>query len=111
MGNKFLAILRLVAFARNHGGWFKSPEAAAAIKVPPRYLEATFQQLVHAGVLISRQGPAGGFIVREVETPFDVAAIWRIYRPKRDILGSLAAHWSGVSVEDALAAFEREGRT
>lgn len=109
MSKKFEAILRLVHFARRWATrmdcpeFFQSKEAAAELDLQYRYLEQTFQHLVSVGVLESKRGPIGGYRIADYGLAIDLAGLWQICHPSRDLFFVMSKYWTGVSIEAALA--------
>jgi Rrf2 family protein len=62
------ALRGIVYLATNREGLWSSQAIADATKVPPKYISKILNDLVSAGLIISRRGPNGGFaLAREPE--------------------------------------------
>ncbi len=55
------AMRAMVSLACSDGATVSSEGIAKRTKVPPRYLSKVMRDLTHAGLVVSRRGPRGGF--------------------------------------------------
>ncbi len=90
----FYAIEAVLYIAYNAAsGAISSRDIAAKQGLPPRYLEALMQRLVHAGILRGIRGPKGGYVLakeRRRITLSDVCAVLGDASTEKE-----AAHYAG----------------
>ena len=90
----FYAIEAVLYIAYNAAsGAISSRDIAAKQGLPPRYLEALMQKLVHAGILRGIRGPKGGYVLakeRRRVTLADVCAVLAENNTEKE-----TAHYAG----------------
>lgn len=63
---------------RNTGRPVKTHELAAAQRIPPRFLEAILNELRHAGLVESRRGSKGGYMLGKPTEELNIAEIIQV---------------------------------
>jgi Rrf2 family transcriptional regulator, iron-sulfur cluster assembly transcription factor len=61
-------------------------ELCEKLGLPPRYLEAMLQQLVHASLLRGVRGPSGGYVLARPPEQISIAAICDALTPEEEQL-------------------------
>lgn len=79
------ALRAVVYLATNHGGLSSSQAIAARTQVPPKYISKVLKDLVEAGVVTSRRGPNGGFILAREPDRISVLEVVNAVDPIRRI--------------------------
>ncbi len=80
------AVLRIADQPANEA--VSSRELTAEQGIPPRYLEEVLQALVHAGILIGRRGPRGGYRLARPAAYITLEDIVAVVQPGCFSLGS-----------------------
>jgi Rrf2 family protein len=66
------ALRAVVTIARHHGAPCTAPQIAKATQIPAPYLSKLMQRLVHEGLVHSRRGIHGGFLLASVPTKMTI---------------------------------------
>ncbi|MDJ0894546.1 MAG: Rrf2 family transcriptional regulator [Alphaproteobacteria bacterium] len=82
------AVLRIADQPANEA--VSSRELTAEQGIPPRYLEEVLQALVHAGILVGRRGPRGGYRLARPAGYITLEDIVSVVQPGCFSLGSEA---------------------
>ncbi len=79
------ALRAVVYLATNRDKLWSSHAIAAATKVPPNYISKVLKDLVEAGIVTSRRGPNGGFVLAREPKSISVLDVVNAVDPIRRI--------------------------